>query len=90
MTYLTSGNVPAALVICGRITHHADLLAAIGCKVMQPGWSEGPSHKSDLGVFIVEGLVNLAVAVHEIHVLALRKNHNEDLDWKPFKNGDAP
>lgn len=54
-----------------------------------PGRGEGPSHEADMGIVVVEGLVDMAAAELEVHVLALGENHDEELEWEALQDRDA-
>ena len=60
---------------------------AVGTPVVSgPGGSESLSHKTNVGVVVVEGRVKVAAAEQKVHVLAFRENHDKKLDREPLQD----
>lgn len=54
--------------------------------ILGPGRGKGPGHEADMGVVGVEGLVDVAAAELEVHVLALSENLDEDLERETLQD----
>lgn len=88
-THLAPNNVETPPIRNRGVTR-VDLLAATPPKVDGPGWGKSPGHKANVRVVVVEGGMDVAVAVLEVHVLALCENHDEELDREALEDRLAP
>ena len=87
--YLAADNILVFFLRHGRIGADIHEPQAAFSVEHRPGGGESSGHKADVGVVVVECLVNIAAAEQEVHVLALGIHHNQELDREALQNGQT-